>query len=597
MKPDEPTIRAHKPSRPEWGSDAMAEVLSQLGIRYVSLTPGASYRGIHDSIVNYLGNDNPQMVLCLHEEHAVALAHGYAKVTGEPLAVALHSNVGLMHAIMAIYNAYCARVPMLILGATGPIDASLRRPWIDWIHTAADQGAMIRNFSKWDDQPGSVSATMEALLRANVITRTYPSAPTYVCVDSTLQESPCPEDLKMPDVERYHPVPVQSPSELLVDEIADRLSNAKRPLVLMGRVGRNEQAWQERIQLADAFGTYVLTNIKDGSVFPTGHAANPIPPMNNISKAGGRLIRNADVILALDWVDLASAFRQAYGTDPVDAYVISCSSDFVLHNGWSKDHFGLAPTDLAVATHPDALVAALITKAKKTDSSERWDGDSIELDERANFEDDGQIMCSTLARSLREALDGRSATFAALPLGWSGHDLDVSHPLDYLGGDGGGGVGYGPGGTVGVALALEGTGRIAIGILGDGDFLMGSSALWTAVHYKLPLLIIVANNRSFHNDEVHQYRMAVMRGRPIENRWLGQYIREPDPDLAAIARSYGLKGYGPIDDPSELTDVLAQAIKEVEAGAAVLVDVRVGVGGYPGEEMIADRGGTAKKVN
>src|ERR1700730_8924251 len=180
-----PTIR--------WGSDAIAEILRRLELPFISLNPGASYRGLHDSLVNYAGNRAPEIVLCLHEEHAVALAHGYAKVTGRPMAVALHSNVGLMHATMALFNAFCDRVPMVVLGATGPLDAARRRPWIDWIHTASDQGALIRSYVKWDDQPASVPAAIEALVRADVLTRSYPCAPVYVCLDAALQEAPVSE--------------------------------------------------------------------------------------------------------------------------------------------------------------------------------------------------------------------------------------------------------------------------------------------------------------------------------------------------------------------------------------------------------------------
>src|SRR5213079_3523904 len=115
-----PTVRAEAPvAGPEqkeiWGSDAIAAVLRALDIPFLALNPVASYRGLHDSIVNYLGNTRPQMLLCLHEESAVALAHGYAKVTGRPLAVIAHANVGLMHATMAIFNAWCDRVPMIVL--------------------------------------------------------------------------------------------------------------------------------------------------------------------------------------------------------------------------------------------------------------------------------------------------------------------------------------------------------------------------------------------------------------------------------------------------------------------------------------------------
>src|SRR5262249_27314253 len=138
---------------PAFGSDVIADTLRALEIPYIALNPGASYRGLHDSIVNFLGNVTPQMLLCLHEESAVALAHGYTKVTGKPMAAAVHSNVGLFHATMAIFNAWCDRQPVIVLGATGPVDAFKRRPWIDWIHTARDQGAIVRNFTKWDDQP------------------------------------------------------------------------------------------------------------------------------------------------------------------------------------------------------------------------------------------------------------------------------------------------------------------------------------------------------------------------------------------------------------------------------------------------------------
>src|SRR5579862_4705136 len=197
---ERPTTAPPRERTIAWGSDALAELLSRLELPFVSLNPGASYRGLHDSLVNYLGNERPSMVVALHEEHAVAIAHGYAKVTERPLAVALHANVGLMHATMALFNAFCDRVPMVVLGATGPVDAARRRPWIDWIHTAADQGALIRDFVKWDDQPASVAAALESLVRANLLTRSYPCAPTYVCLDAAIQEGPLASPPPFPDL-------------------------------------------------------------------------------------------------------------------------------------------------------------------------------------------------------------------------------------------------------------------------------------------------------------------------------------------------------------------------------------------------------------
>ena len=194
-----------------WCSDAIADMLRALDIPYVLLNPGASFRGLHDSIVNHLGNQNPQMIVVLHEEHAVAIAHGYAKVVGKPLAAILHSNVGLMHGSMAIFDAWVDRVPVIVLGATGPVDAAKRRPWIDWIHTAQDQAALVRHFIKWDAQPASIGASQEALLRAKQIATTAPQGPVSVCFDAALQESKLSEAPVMPDPSRYLAPPPARP--------------------------------------------------------------------------------------------------------------------------------------------------------------------------------------------------------------------------------------------------------------------------------------------------------------------------------------------------------------------------------------------------
>src|SRR5438270_9635967 len=214
-----------------WGSDAVALMLRELDLPYVALNPGASYRGLHDSLVNLLGNRDPQMLLCLHEEHAVAIAHGYAKVTGRPMGAIVHSNVGLMHATMAIFNAWCDRAPVVVLGATGPVDAAKRRPWIDWIHTARDQGAIVRNFTKWDDQPASPAATREAMLRAYWLANTAPYGPVYINLDAEMQEAKLPEPLPPIDIARFIP-PVESAAPPAgVAQAAKILKSAKRPLI------------------------------------------------------------------------------------------------------------------------------------------------------------------------------------------------------------------------------------------------------------------------------------------------------------------------------------------------------------------------------
>lgn len=584
----------------EWGSDALAELLSRLDLPYIAMVPGSSYRGLHDSLVNYLGNTGPRLVVCLHEEHSVAVAQGYAKVTGRPMLVGLHSNVGLMHAAMAIYNAYCDRVPMVLVGATGPVDAAKRRPWIDWVHTSADQAAVVRHYVKWDDQPGSVRAALESLLRGNVLTRAEPSAPVYICLDSEIQEDPVEAGLTVPDPARYPVATAPAPDRDTVDRVLAMIDAAERPLILLGRGGRAEQEWADRVALAEALGAACLTDLRNPAVFPTEHPAHPARPgAGRLSPAGRELLRRSDLVLALSWTDLEGTLTASFGDAPHPP-VVSCRNQTALLNGWTKDHFALVGADVEVTAGADTVVAELLARVGANPPVRRpaWPPAPDELsapaatgtstggaagsapgDERSRVEGD-QILMADLAAALREAAGSRKVTYTALPLGWSGRNAHFSEPLDWIGRDGGGGVGSGPGIAVGAALALAGTGRVPVAVLGDGDYLMGSPALWTAAHYRLPLLVVVANNRSYFNDEGHQQQVARRRSRPVENRTVGQHLRDPDPDLATIARGHGLSGYGPVLDPDELVTVLGKAFEEVEAGGTVVVDVRVNPYGY-----------------
>jgi thiamine pyrophosphate-dependent acetolactate synthase large subunit-like protein len=561
---------------PAFGSDVVAETLSALDIPYIALNPGASYRGLHDSIVNFLGNEQPQMILCLHEEAAVAIAHGYAKVTGKAMGAAVHSNVGLFHATMAIFNAWCDRMPILILGATGPVDAMKRRPWIDWIHTAADQGAIIRNFSKWDDQPASPGAARESVLRAYWMANTAPCGPTYVNLDAEVQEAKLPAPLPPIDAKRYMPPVVQGPSAELVKKAADLLVNSKKPLILAGRMSRKEDDWKKRIELAEAVDARVVTNLKIGASFPTDHPLHLGFPATFATDDLIAAVKEADVILSLDWVDLGGTFK-ACGMTP-SATVIQVSLDQNLHNGWSMDYEGLPPVDLFIPAETDATVAQLVgaigsrAKPKKPHAARPHP-----LKDKPA--PDGQMAAADMANVLRHVVGDRTVCLTHVSLSWHGEFWPFRHPLDYVGSDGGGGVGGGPGISVGAALALKGTGRMPIAVCGDGDFMMGCTAVWTAVHYRIPLLFVVANNRSFYNDEVHQERVAVARNRPVDNKWIGQRIADPDIDIGMVARGQGAKGFGPCWTPAELEKALKEAIAVVEGGGVAVVDARI-LGGY-----------------
>ena len=581
-----------------WGSDTVALMMREIGLPYVALNPGASYRGLHDSLVNLLGNTAPQMLLCLHEEHAIAIAHGYAKVAGRPMGAIVHSNVGLMHATMGIFNAWCDRVPVVVFGATGPVDAAQRRPWIDWIHTAQDQGALVRNYTKWDDQPASVAAAAESVLRAHRMAVTPPCGPVYVCLDAALQESRIGALPPLPGAARFKPPRPAAPDPAAASEAAGLLQGAERPLILAGRLGRGQAEWEARVAFAEALGAIVLTDTKTAATFPTGHRLHGPPAGNNPGPEACTLIREADVILSLDWVDLAGAFKAACAGEPGGApaaKVILASLDHQIHNGWSMDYQGLPPTDLHLPVEPDRAVAVILPLLKPR--APGWQGYQVKLGPLPTLGTGDTIAPSDVAAALREAVGARPTTLIRTPLAWAAGFWEAAHPLDLLGGDGGGGIGGGPGMAVGAALALKersgGSGRLPIAVLGDGDCLMGVTALWTAVHYRIPLLVVVSNNNSFFNDELHQDRMARQRGRPVGNRWIGQRIADPEPDLAMLARGQGAAGFGPLRRPEELMRTLRAAIDHVDGGGVALVDVRVEPGYAPVGSAAILRGGSA----
>jgi thiamine pyrophosphate-dependent acetolactate synthase large subunit-like protein len=577
---------------PGFGSDVVADTLRALEIPYIALNPGASYRGLHDSIVNFLGNETPQMLLCLHEESAVAIAHGYAKVTGEAMAAAVHSNVGLFHATMAIFNAWCDRMPVVVLGATGPVDAAKRRPWIDWIHTARDQGAIVRNYSKWDDQPASPAAAREALIRASWIANTAPMGPVYINLDAEMQEAKLAEPLAPIDPARFMPPADPTVGAELIEQAAAMLKSARHPVILMGRVSRSLDGWNDRVVLAETLNAKVISDLKIGCGFPTDHPLHAGAPASNamVPEAVAAL-KAADVILALDWVDLGGGLRAAFGQDVPKAKIINVSADFLIHNGWSMDYEMLPPVDLLLPTTPDQAVPQLIAalggaKARKPAA--------VKAKAEAYEPSSGPLRVDDLARSLKAAVGERAVTLTHLPLSWNGATWPFRHPLDYIGSEGGGGVGGGPGVSVGAALALKGTGRLPIAICGDGDFFMGATAIWTAVHYRIPLLVVVCNNRSFFNDELHQERVARIRDRPVENRWIGQRISDPDIDCAALGRAQGAVGFDPVTRTGDLVPTFETAIAAVERGHVAVVDVRVEPG-YSAVSTAAMLRGTEKK--
>lgn len=571
-----------------WCSDVIAQVIRDLNIPYVALVPGASFRGLHDSIVNYLGNQTPRMIVCLHEEHAIAIAEGYARVTETPMAAIVHSNVGLMHATMPIFNAWCDRTPVIVFGATGPVDAHKRRPWIDWVHTTRDQASMIRNFVKWDDQPASVEAAVESILRANQIARTPPYGPVYICLDVELQEAELSDPISLPDVARFAPPALpRAPAEAL-DEILESVRTAAFPILLMGRVSRSQEEWNSRVELAERLGAVVMSSLHNSAAFPTEHALHILPPSaERPSDEEKALVKKADVIISFDWLDLSGFLRTCFGAaqtqTPAPAKIIQCSLDSYLANGWSMDHQAMAPADINLLARPDDLVRQLLARLDETGAAAplatpeqqrklvHWTQRQREI--RPGTAD--ALSLDQLAQAVTAFGAGREVTLARTPIGWPSASCRFQGPASYMGKDGGGAVGTGPGHTIGTALALMESGRTVIGVIGDGDYLMGVSALWTASRMRIPVMFVVANNRSYYNDERHQEQVAIRRGRPVQNKWIGQRLDDPAPDLLKLAQSQGFQGEGPIDSVEALEQALIRGEQVLSAGGRYFIDVRV----------------------
>ncbi len=570
-----------------WASDAIAEVTRQCDFKYIALVPGASYRGFHDSLVNYLGNTNPQMLICLHEEHSVAIADGYARVADKPMAVAIHTNVGLLHASMAIFCAFEGRAPMVMFGANGPIDANIRRPWIDWIHTSKDHAGLIRNFIKWDDEPQSAEAAIESVLRANQITRSKPRGPVYVCLDAGLQEETITNKVKIPDVSRYQEAPPPAATRATVRKAIAAIKKAKLPLMLVGRGDRNKAAWDNRVKLAEALGFAVLSNLRTGATFPTEHPSHVVAPCVRPPEENKALINKADLLMNFGWMDFAGLLRLCSGDaqtqNPTSAEVINVSLEQYLHNGWNMDYQALTAADINVLADPDVFIQQMLdelgvkgkptgkprlkpavkrirhwTKTAAAKAKPKLTGDMVSKDFHLIMSD---FVCGDSKHSLCHISTGFPGTAAR----WTS-------PLDFSGNDTGGGVGAGPGQSVGCALAYRDLGQIPITMLGDGDYSMGINALWTASRMRIPLLAVVMNNRSYFNDEAHQDHVARVRGRPPENRWIGLRIDDPAPDVCKFAEAQGFEAEGPVQTGKELIAALARGRKIVAAGGRYVID-------------------------
>lgn len=578
-------------SAAEFGSDYIVEVLRALGIEYAALNPGSSFRGIHDSIVNFGGVHAPEIIECLHEEISVAVAHGYAKATGRPMVAIAHNVVGLQHATMAIFNAWVDRVPIVVLGGTGPVDPMRRRPRIDWIHTALVQGNLVRDFVKWDDQPPSLAACAESLTRAYRVATTEPTGPVYVCFDTELQEMRVAEGLLIPDVARYTAPTLIAPDAASLERASDLLVDSQRPVIIADGIGRHPEAVPSLLALAEALGAPVLEH-GDRFSMPTTH---PLDATASSVEA----LSEADVVLLLNVQDPYGALttvnrvlRTTEYVQPADCKLIAVGVTDLLVRSWTGDYQRQVPLDLNIAGSPAValpLLAELVRERLVRDAGARdrfsqrgatWADRSRHRrahwrQEAASAEGRSPLALSTVAATTWEVIKDEDWMVANGTLGgWARRLWRFREPRQYLGGSGGADLGYGMGASIGAALAARGTERLIVNLQADGDLLFTPSALWTAAHHRLPMLIVLHNNRSLYNSEEHAIQIAEYRERPVENAPIGTAIRDPDVDFASMARAYDLHGEGPIEHMQDLKPALKRALRAVkDEGKASLVDV------------------------
>jgi acetolactate synthase-1/2/3 large subunit len=577
--------------QPEYGSDVVVDLMKAFDIEYAAFNPGATFRGIHDSIVNYGGNYKPEVIFCNHEEISVALAHGYAKAKGKPMIAIVHNMVGLQHASMAIFNAYIDRVPVMVLGGTGPMNTKRRRPRIDWIHTALVQGNQVRDYVKWDDQPYSLADVPDSFIRGYRIATTEPMAPVYINYDADIQEDSITSPLEIPDVSRYAPpAPMQANPESL-RKAAELLINAQAPLIIADTLGRNPKTVPALIELAELLSIPVVDKGARFN-FPTTH------PLD-VTDGARDLLQKADVILALDVADLFGSLTTVskqtraceYVTSPGVKFISLSMHDMLIHS-WAGDYQALQAVDLPMCADTSVAVPELTRLCRELLGNDGKKKAAIE----ARHKELGDKHASRRARWLADAqakstVKEISTAWLALELGevikkedwvlvngtsngWARRLWNFTQPNQYLGASGGAGVGYGMSAAIGAALALKDTGKVAIDIQSDGDLLMTSSALWTAAKHRIPLLIVMHNNQSFYNSEEHGIEVAKFRSRPVENAGIGTHVDDPAVDYAKMAQSFGVSGEGPIGRTADLRPALERGLKFVkEKKLPYLVDV------------------------
>ena len=570
------------------GGDHMVDVLKHLGYKYITCMPGSSFRGIHESIINYGGNTMPEMLSVTHEEISAAMAHGYAKVSGKPMAIIVHNTVGLMHASMGIYNCYADRTPMMIL--VGDIaDETSRRPGVEWYHTATDIAALARGFIKYDAKPISINGFADELVKAHSMMMTPPYEPVLVVVDGDLSELPVTDKINpMPPFTQVRPSTIDGGTAA---EIAKLLVGAKNPVIVADRCVRNQADMDNVVALAETLQIPVVDMFQRMTI-PTNH---------HLYAAFDKdaLVRQADVILGLEMTDVFGVVgdvtdgtrRTTVMKMKPDCKVIAINSLYSLGAANYQDQQRFWEPYMSVAadsaTSLPALIAAVNSamtgdRKAQNDARKAHFTDAFESRRKINLAqaaigwDLSPItvarMCAELWAQIKND-DFSLVTATGFQSRWPQRLWDLTKYHSYNGDAGAYGVGYNLPAAVGGALAARDEGRFGVNLQGDGDAMVAPGSLWTAAHHKIPLLTLMHNNRAWHQETMHIQRMGNRRERQPFHSKTGTIISDPNIDFAKMAESMGVHGEGPITNPNDLAPAIARALKVVKSGLPALVDV------------------------
>lgn len=579
--------RADGPGR--YGSDLIADLLNQYEIPYVALNPGSTYRGLHDSIVNYAGN-RPEIITCPHEKIAVGIAHGYARVTGQPMAAILHNVVGLLHGALGIYQAYLDRAPVLVIGATGPMEGGRRRPRIDWDHTALVQGNAVRDFVKWDDQPFGAAAVVDGFARAYRIAVTEPQGPVYICYDVAFQEEELTAAVALPDAGRPREHARLQGDPAALDQAAEWLCRAERPVLVADLVGRHPDALPALREAAELLAAPVVDR---GGRF---NLSNRHP----LWRPDRTPLQEADCVLLLDVRDPYGALtetdlytRATRSLMPPGCRIIEIGLGELGIRGWSQQFQRFQAVDLSILADTRLALPALVAACRERSAAgmlppaasvkqreqrlAAWSAAQAERQQRWQ----SQARADWDARPMTPARLAAEVWAAIQPYDWvlTGSDLNgwtrrlwhFDRRERFAGKSLGTATQIGLG--LGVALAYRGSSKLVVNIQPDGDLMFDAGALWIATHDRIPLLVVMYNNRAYYNDWEHQVQVARERGRDEANAYIGMEIDRPAPDFAALARAFGWYAEGPISDGNQVRAAVERAARVVlDEGRPALVD-------------------------